>query len=227
MGFRFRKSINLGPARINLSKSGVGYSFGGKGFRVTKKAGGGTRTTASIPGTGFSYVKDSGKKSKKSTSVQTTGGAGSPPGGYTYTPSSSSGGPKKPFHKRWWFWVIAVLLALTIIGGIFGEDTTNDPQPTETVTVTVEPTATPEPTPEPTATPTPTPQPTPVPTPIPTVAPTPEPTKNSEPTEALVWVSENGNRYHSKSSCSGMIDPYQVPISQAEAMGRTPCQRCY
>lgn len=37
MGFRFRKSVNLGGGfRINFSKSGVGYSFGGKGFRYTK-----------------------------------------------------------------------------------------------------------------------------------------------------------------------------------------------
>ena len=62
MGFRFRKSVKAGPFRINFSKSGVGYSVGGKGFRVTKKAGGGTRTTASIPGTGVSYVQDSGGK---------------------------------------------------------------------------------------------------------------------------------------------------------------------
>lgn len=63
MGFRFRKSISLGPVRINLSKSGVGYSIGGKGLRVTKKAKGGVRATASIPGTGISYVKDfDGKK---------------------------------------------------------------------------------------------------------------------------------------------------------------------
>jgi len=60
MGVRFRKSIKAGPVRVNLSKSGVGYSVGGKGFRVAKKANGGVRTTASIPGTGISYVSDSG-----------------------------------------------------------------------------------------------------------------------------------------------------------------------
>lgn len=65
MGFRFRKSFSLGGGfRVNLSKSGVGYSFGGKGYRVTKKAGGGSRTTASIPGTGISYTKDYGGKGK-------------------------------------------------------------------------------------------------------------------------------------------------------------------
>ena len=62
MGLRYRKSVKCGPLRFNFSKSGVGYSFGGKGFRFTKKANGGYRTTASIPGSGISYVKDfSGK----------------------------------------------------------------------------------------------------------------------------------------------------------------------
>lgn len=39
MGWNFRKSIKIGPARINLSKSGVGYSVGAGGVRYTKKAG--------------------------------------------------------------------------------------------------------------------------------------------------------------------------------------------
>ena len=65
MGFRFRKSINLGGGfRVNLSKSGVGYSWGGKGYRVTKTANKKTRTTASIPGTGLSYTHEFGNKSK-------------------------------------------------------------------------------------------------------------------------------------------------------------------
>lgn len=39
MGFRFRKSINLGGGvRINLSKFGIGYSFGVPGLRYTKSA---------------------------------------------------------------------------------------------------------------------------------------------------------------------------------------------
>ena len=60
MGFRFRKSKNLGGGfRLNMSKSGIGGSWGVKGFRVTKKAKGGFRTTTSIPGTGISYSSDS------------------------------------------------------------------------------------------------------------------------------------------------------------------------
>lgn len=67
MGFRFRKSVKAGPFRINFSKSGIGYSVGGKGFRYTKKANGGTRTTYSIPGTGISYVEETGAKKKSRT----------------------------------------------------------------------------------------------------------------------------------------------------------------
>lgn len=60
MGFRFRKSINIGGGfRINLSKTGVGYSWGLPGFRTTKLANGRNRDTLSVPGTGISYVEDS------------------------------------------------------------------------------------------------------------------------------------------------------------------------
>lgn len=73
MGFKFRKSVKMGPVRVNLSKKGVGYSVGGKGFRFTKKAGGGTRTTTSIPGTGISYTKDSSAPKKAVSSSRTSG----------------------------------------------------------------------------------------------------------------------------------------------------------
>ncbi len=67
MGLRYRKSINLGGGfRINLSKSGIGYSWGVKGYRSTKTARGGTRTTASIPGTGISWVEETGGRRKSS-----------------------------------------------------------------------------------------------------------------------------------------------------------------
>lgn len=67
MGFRYRKSINLGNGfRLNLSKSGVGYSWGCKGFRWTKTAKGRTRKTYSIPGTGFSYVDESSGERERS-----------------------------------------------------------------------------------------------------------------------------------------------------------------
>lgn len=61
MGFFFRKSINLGPIRINLSKSGVGVSTGVKGARISTGPRG-TRVTASKGG--FGYTKSLGGKSK-------------------------------------------------------------------------------------------------------------------------------------------------------------------
>jgi hypothetical protein len=57
MGFYYRKSVNLGPFRVNLSKSGLGYSFGGRGFRVGTTARGKKYTSFSIPGTGVGYRK--------------------------------------------------------------------------------------------------------------------------------------------------------------------------
>jgi len=57
MGFYYRKSVNLGPFRVNLSKSGVGYSVGGRGFRVGTTARGNKYTSFSIPGTGVGYRK--------------------------------------------------------------------------------------------------------------------------------------------------------------------------
>jgi hypothetical protein len=67
MGFRMKKSINLGGGfRINLSKSGIGYSWGIPGYRITKTAKGTTRRTYSIPGTGLSHTEESGKRRNRS-----------------------------------------------------------------------------------------------------------------------------------------------------------------
>lgn len=70
MGFRFRKSINLGKGfRINLSKSGIGYSWGVKGFRTTRTSTGKKMNTYSIPGTGISYVDVKGTTKKTSKTI--------------------------------------------------------------------------------------------------------------------------------------------------------------
>ncbi len=112
MGFRFRKSVKLGPVRVNLSKSGIGYSVGSKGLRFTKKAGGGTRTTASIPGTGISYVKDSSSAKTKSTAST---GAASP--------------VTKPKKNKAAVWA-AVIACLALLGAC-NDIVSNDPITTE------------------------------------------------------------------------------------------------
>ena len=116
MGFRFRKTIKLGPVNVNLSKSGVGYSVGGKGLRVTKKADGGTRTTVSVPGTGISHVTEtSGKKA-----------------------GANSG--KRPKKKTTiWGSVIAILVLICAISACSGggEESQDEAQPQETVEETL------------------------------------------------------------------------------------------
>jgi hypothetical protein len=57
MGWNLRRSVNFGPLRVNLSKSGVGYSVGTRGLRVGKDAAGRTYRSLSIPGTGI-YRRD-------------------------------------------------------------------------------------------------------------------------------------------------------------------------
>lgn len=71
MGWRYRKSIGK-TFRINISKSGVGYSVGTKGFRITKTAKGTTRKTITIPGTGVSHITES-KDTKKTNYTNTVG----------------------------------------------------------------------------------------------------------------------------------------------------------
>jgi hypothetical protein len=55
MGFYFRRSMNVGPFRLNLSRSGVGWSVGGAGLRTGRSARGRKYTTFSLPGTGLGY----------------------------------------------------------------------------------------------------------------------------------------------------------------------------
>ena len=106
MGLRFRKNIKIGPARINLSKSGVGYSVGTKGFRVTKTAKGTVRTTASIPGTGISHVTETNSKKNKN----------SEPNIPNNTNNSNDPKKAKKSKKKIIFIAIAALFVIYVIG---------------------------------------------------------------------------------------------------------------
>lgn len=65
MGFSYRKSVKMGPFRMTASKSGISYSAGVKGARVTKRANGKVQTTLSAPGTGLRYTTTSGTKTRQ------------------------------------------------------------------------------------------------------------------------------------------------------------------
>src|ERR1700691_5174928 len=83
MGWNIRRSVNFGPLRINLSKSGFGYSVGTRGFRVGQDANGRRYRSLSIPKTGV-YRRDyfSGSNTQRTgLSITPTPSLGiSPPG---------------------------------------------------------------------------------------------------------------------------------------------------
>ncbi|GLX92147.1 DUF4236 domain-containing protein [Herbidospora galbida] len=54
MSWGFRKTIKIGPFRINFSRGGVGHSVGKGGVRYTKRADGGKQVSVDLPG-GFSW----------------------------------------------------------------------------------------------------------------------------------------------------------------------------
>src|SRR5689334_2080139 len=65
MGFTFRKSIRLpGGFRLNLSKSGIGASWGVPGFRVGTGPRG-ERVTAYVPGTGVGWTSGLGRRDER------------------------------------------------------------------------------------------------------------------------------------------------------------------
>ena len=119
MGFRIRKSAKIGPLRLNLSKKGVGWSVGVPGLRYTKKAGGGSRVTASVPGTGISYVKESSGSNQRKKPRIAEGNtaklnAAKPsasrmpvPSPELTEPQPPQNGGKKPGHGCLW-WVMAI-----------------------------------------------------------------------------------------------------------------------
>ena len=56
MGLRFRKIFSIIPGvRLNVSKSGVSTSLGGRGATVNVGTSGKRTVTVGIPGTGLSY----------------------------------------------------------------------------------------------------------------------------------------------------------------------------
>lgn len=315
MGFRFRKSKKVGPFRINMSQKGIGWSVGVKGLRYTKKAGGGSRVTASIPGTGISYVTDSKKPRRKSQPEITAPDhklldQASTMGHSDFTPASggsgSSGGGKRPGHGcLWWvvailfwpfslsiwFWrsslvsnkalkagILAVAWVLIVLAGGNSTDTTSaslpvasswpassmiaassevqeeeDPpaestpasepassqgiqeeadsipassQEPQKVAAASEPAVPAASESVPAASSESAAAPAPVETaPAPAVT-TPAPAQPQQQ-EVMVWISTTGSKYHSRASCSNMKNPSQVTLEQAQALGLTPCKKCY
>ncbi|MDF3291561.1 DUF4236 domain-containing protein [Streptomyces silvisoli] len=101
VGFSYRKSFRAGPFRVTASKSGLSYSAGIKGVRVTKWANGPVQTTFSTPETGMRYTSGSGKRQKISAMTNTA----------MADRSAGLRERKKEKHPGAWYFAIVVLSA--------------------------------------------------------------------------------------------------------------------
>jgi Protein of unknown function (DUF4236) len=110
MGWGYRKSFGFGPFRINLSKSGVGYSIGVRGFRIGQDAKGRRYRTMSIPHTGI-YRRDYFPKKNVR------------PPNSNNTPTKSvmpvSNGVTSTGRSRWAFYIGGAILLYAAIRAIF------------------------------------------------------------------------------------------------------------
>ncbi|HEX4813067.1 MAG TPA: DUF4236 domain-containing protein [Nonomuraea sp.] len=50
MGWSYQKSVKVGPFRLNLSRGGVGHSWGNRLFRITRTADGRRTLSINLPG---------------------------------------------------------------------------------------------------------------------------------------------------------------------------------
>ena len=71
MGFRFRKSVKIGPVRLNVSKSGLGVSAGVKGARIGVNSKG--KVYGSVGAKGMTYRKQFGGASTRKSRGDDTG----------------------------------------------------------------------------------------------------------------------------------------------------------
>lgn len=52
-------------------------------------------------------------------------------------------------------------------------------------------------------------------------------TTNEDEKGEMVWIPSSGTKYHSKSNCSGMKSPRQIPLEDAKNQGYTACKKCH
>lgn len=117
MGWRFHRSVKLPLGfRLNFSKSGMGWSWGVKGARVTKMANGRTRYTATYPG-GLQYIEERGPKQRKPARRSS---------GDWNTPSGPEPPKKRSGCLKWGLIVFGVLIVITTIGQALGIIETDD-----------------------------------------------------------------------------------------------------
>lgn len=136
MGLRFRKSIKIAPGiRLNIGKKSAGISFGGKGVRYSVNTSGRRTASVGIPGSGLYYTKTTNAKRtrppqnnlkkeeqnmKKTQKCKNCGEI--IPVKAKRCPSCGAKN-RRPLWKRWWFWLLVVL--------VFGFGSSSEDKPEE------------------------------------------------------------------------------------------------
>jgi hypothetical protein len=111
VGIQYRKSFKAGPVRITASKSGISYSAGVKGARITKRADGRVQATASAPGTGLRHTSTLGSKPRSRKASQARQGR-------TRPAAKPLGGGRATITPRQRYTAEAVLEAKGYLGSI-------------------------------------------------------------------------------------------------------------
>lgn len=117
MGFRFSRRIRIAPGiRLNLSKSGISTSIGGRGAWLT--FGRRPRATISLPGTGLSYSQTLGGPPPRNAAPEPE-----PPVAPVRTAApalaitTSQAGPRR--RLRLWMWVLLALVLAPLGWALF------------------------------------------------------------------------------------------------------------
>lgn len=198
MGFRYRKSFGSGPFRMTVSKSGVGYSVGGKGARVTKKAGGGMRTTAGIAGTGLTYTTETGARNMSRSGKRSQ--------------QKGKSGCLGCFGS---FALVLALLALIGSCDSFTEET--DLIETESITISTEASEDIQESNLQEVTE----------VPMETVEEEPVRVEEQKEQSIIVYITDTGTKYH-KNGCGHLEDSKrEIDLEAAIAQGYEPCGTCY
>lgn len=223
MGFRFRRSVRIAPGiRLNLSKSGLSYSFGGRGATVNVSAKG-TKATYGVPGTGLSYTTKlpSAKKPRKQPVIT---------GGPTLVSASAPTAGRRFSLKR----AIGVAAALFLAVGIASQfdkppssPAAKPPQPVAALSQPVVwTTAPPPPVVSPVAAPTANPFTPAAPTETPTkqpAAPPPAPTAEArQPAGETLYVSGHKVPLRATAGSKGKILDRLGPGQEVTALEKRP-----
>ena len=106
MGLKFQKSIKVAPGvKLNLNTNSTSVTIGTKGAHYTVNSNGKKTTSASIPGTGLSYVSTTGGSKKQGT--KTNKKATSKTASTTKT-NSSAGSSKKKGCGTYLLWILII-----------------------------------------------------------------------------------------------------------------------